>query len=254
MLRVVEIFYSLQGEGRYCGTPSIFVRFGGCNLSCPGYGCETVSPRDGTVLTGCDTVKAVDAHHFKETWEEYDGAGMIAMFDRFVASAGLGFRPDVVITGGEPTLYFCKESFAAFARHLVAGGYRVTVETNGTILPDFDRFAPLASFVYALAVKLDSSGEQAKRCLNETAIRGIAQRAECFFKFVASAATLADDEIQIARIAAVAPEIAVYCMPMGNTIKVLESNARAVFEMCMRHGWCYSDRIQIRIYNNREGV
>ena len=34
MRKINEIFYSLQGEGYYTGTPAVFIRFSGCNLKC----------------------------------------------------------------------------------------------------------------------------------------------------------------------------------------------------------------------------
>ena len=48
-LPIVETFYSIQGEGKYAGSPSFFIRVGGCNLSCKGFSNH-----------GCDSFYAVD--------------------------------------------------------------------------------------------------------------------------------------------------------------------------------------------------
>ena len=67
MLSLVEHFYSIQGEGRYTGVPSLFFRFGGCNMRCEGFGCVQVSDSGKEVL-GCDTVYAVNREHFASKW------------------------------------------------------------------------------------------------------------------------------------------------------------------------------------------
>ena len=72
MIYLVEHFYSIQGEGKYLGTPSLFFRFGGCNMKCEGFGCTETSPKGVDVL-GCDTVYAVDKKHFGSTWQEIIG-------------------------------------------------------------------------------------------------------------------------------------------------------------------------------------
>ena len=98
MLRVNDIFYSLQGEGHNVGRAAVFIRFAGCNLRCP----------------FCDT----DFESFREmTADEIIEA--IAPFEsRFV-----------VLTGGEPTLQVDE----AFVDLLHTHGYEVAMESNGTI-------------------------------------------------------------------------------------------------------------------------
>lgn len=107
MLQLVEIFYSIQGEGTWTGTPAVFVRLAGCNLSC----------------RFCDTDYAI-----KE----------FATIDRIVErvrEAG-GDCPMVILTGGEP---LAQKETLALIHALRSDGRRVHIESNGTIfteLPD----------------------------------------------------------------------------------------------------------------------
>lgn len=96
-MRVNEIFYSLQGEGRFTGTPAVFIRFAGCNLKC----------------SFCDT-----RHEpFKEMTE-----------DEIARTAASYPASHVVITGGEPTLQLTP----GLINKLHACGKFVQIETNGT--------------------------------------------------------------------------------------------------------------------------
>ena len=97
MKKINELFYSLQGEGYFTGTPSVFVRFSGCNLKCP----------------FCDTA------HEEGVWMEDEV--IIAAIKEFPATR-------VVLTGGEPSLFVD----AGFIDRLHGAGYFVQVETNGT--------------------------------------------------------------------------------------------------------------------------
>ena len=72
-MKINEIFYSLQGEGHWTGTPAIFIRFAGCNLRCD----------------FCDT------NH--ESGEEYDTEELIKELSQYPAKR-------VILTGGEPGL------------------------------------------------------------------------------------------------------------------------------------------------------
>ncbi|WP_443702125.1 7-carboxy-7-deazaguanine synthase QueE [Prevotella sp.] len=97
MMRVNEIFYSLQGEGHFAGTPAVFIRFSGCNLKC----------------SFCDT----DHSSFSEMTEEE----IVAEAKRFPAK-------HIVITGGEPGLQIT----TLLVRRLHEEGCFVQMETNGT--------------------------------------------------------------------------------------------------------------------------
>lgn len=101
-LRVNEIFYSLQGEGRWTGTPAIFVRLSGCNLKCAF--CDT-DHSEFTFLSTTDIIDRINTYPAKT----------------------------VILTGGEPSLQPLDELIDAI--HLT--GRKVHIETNGTIkLPD----------------------------------------------------------------------------------------------------------------------
>ena len=116
MLRVNEIFYSIQGEGRNAGRAAVFIRFSGCNIRCP----------------FCDT-----KHQKGKEMSDLEIINQIAEYPcRFV-----------ILTGGEPTLYID----ADFVDKLHHKGYEVAIETNGTnIVPanvDFVTLSPKFEFV-----------------------------------------------------------------------------------------------------------
>ncbi len=101
ILKVVEIFPTLQGEGPFVGQPSVFVRLGGCNLACDF--CDTEF----------EAFAQMALNHILET----------------IARHAAGIRDLVVITGGEPL----RQNIAPLCEALLAKGLRVQIETNGTL-------------------------------------------------------------------------------------------------------------------------
>jgi len=97
--RINEIFYSIQGEGYHTGTPAVFIRFAGCNLTCD----------------FCDT-KHEEVHHNLSISE------ILAIIKQYES-------PIAILTGGEPLLQADFELVKALKR----GGRKVHVETNGTV-------------------------------------------------------------------------------------------------------------------------
>lgn len=110
-LKLVAIFPTLQGEGPYVGMPAVFVRLGGCNLAC----------------TFCDT-------EF-ETFDDVAMADIVSRVKEASLSNGKRTHDLVVITGGEPL----RQPIVPLCEALIAEGFAVQIETNGTIyreLPD----------------------------------------------------------------------------------------------------------------------
>ncbi len=252
MLYLVEHFYSVQGEGKYVGTPSLFFRFGGCNLKCEGFGCIEKAP-SGVEVMGCDTVYAVDRKNFSDMWMEIEELQSLIWI---MNGYRLPPHVDVVLTGGEPLIYANEPIFVEFIEHLISQGHRVTFETNATIAPDFKRYPFYASATYALSVKLSNSGEPYERRVKSEVYGDIIANArESFFKFSVDEPSLGTHmEEEIDEIIAPHPYTPVYCMPLGGDKAHIEANCEAVIELCKRRGFIYSDRLHIRIWDQNHGV
>lgn len=114
--KINEIFYSLQGEGYHAGEPAVFIRFSGCNLSCPW--CDT-QHQQGKMLTAQEIIEKVKEYKTKL----------------------------VVLTGGEPSLFVDGELLAAL--HWVFD--TIAMESNGThevpAAVDFLTISPKSDFL-----------------------------------------------------------------------------------------------------------
>lgn len=96
--RINEIFYSLQGEGFFTGTPAVFLRFSGCNRKCPFCDTDHFTFSEMTATEIADAVAAFPARH-------------------------------LVITGGEPAM----QLDSALVNELKHRGFFLQIETNGTL-------------------------------------------------------------------------------------------------------------------------
>lgn len=252
MFYLTEEFFSIQGEGKYAGVPSYFLRTGGCNLSCPGFG--AAYEVDGEVRYGCDTYFAVDSAYAK-SWIKVDDAQNLIdrLKDEFET---IGYKPHMVITGGEPLMYHSDTVFYAVVEWLVSEGIQITFETNGTIEIDFETYPAYKSCIFALSLKLANSGEAKEKRIHIQALKNIQNHAkEAFLKFTIDAElveTTAKDEINAIR--KLLPHLAVYCMPVGESRDTIWKNDKAVFEFCMKYNFKYSDRLHIRVYDTTQGV
>lgn len=117
MLAINEVFYSLQGEGRYAGTPMVFVRVAGCNLRC----------------VWCDQPDTI-AENFKDRygvlWNlKFDKVSEVSVVDEVMKHP----TRHVCLTGGEPTMHKMYD----LVSRLMDAKKLIHVETNGTLCPSW---------------------------------------------------------------------------------------------------------------------
>ncbi len=247
-MQLVESFLSIQGEGKYSGKLAIFMRFAGCNFNCSGFEVKLI--KNEKVLKGCDTIRAVFTKEFSE---EYENLNASELFKR-VLDLKKDFDPIVVITGGEPLIHHENLEFIHFIQTLLENNFEVHFESNGSIELDFEKYPFYKECIFALSVKLQNSGMSKEKRLNINALKAFKQYAkDSFYKFVLNSSQLESSALEILEILEKAPN-EIFCMPMGENEQNLKQNALKIAEFCIKNGYNYSDRIHIRLWNDKEGV
>jgi len=229
MIKVAELFYSIQGEGLTIGRPSIFLRLSGCNLYCKGsWTCDTINIWNKGI--------SYSTHALKKRLEN-------KIYVNARKNTGL------VITGGEPLLM---QNKLYELISLLNNKIFIEVETNGTIIPDI-----LSDKVdlFNVSPKLPNSGNPESKFYNIEALDYLTKNTEMIFKFVISSKADIKDvhkyylkyirEIGIHR---------VYLMPACETREEYYKTAPITAELCKKYGYNFSDRLQINIYNKKTGV
>jgi 7-carboxy-7-deazaguanine synthase len=138
-MRISEIYTSFQGEGPRVGTPTIFLRFAGCNLKCPGW--------------PCDTQHAIDPMLYRHEWKEW---GPDQIHNVVMAEVWKTGAHNICFTGGEPFLQK-HDDLRHLTNMLHAEGLTFEVFTNGTLAwPDW----AIYTFRFVMDWKLSGSGEE----------------------------------------------------------------------------------------------
>jgi len=249
-LAVMEIFGpTIQGEGRNAGHISYFIRFGGCNLRCPGFGCEYKV--NGETKTGCDSWYSVDPH-FKKDWNYIDDyMEIVNELDKLNISK-YQQKPEIVITGGEPTINWKDTEFQKLIAYYISRGHKITIETNASINIDFTKEYQ-KEIMFSMSVKLSNSGEPEHKRLNFNNISNILENTKnSYFKFVVDRNTDLNEIKDI--LTNVAYYSDVYLMPMGETRENIYKNAEYVANECIKSGFMYSTRTHIDIWDDKLGV
>lgn len=250
MLEINEIFGpTIQGEGKYTGNPSVFVRFGKCNMQCPGFEVEYETP-SGIKKCSCDSYYASDSA-FRDEWKKYKTAEeLISEVARFLPT----YKTDIVLTGGEPLLYWKDKEFQKFMKHYIDNNIKITIETNASI--NIDLFESWhEKLVFSMSVKLSNSGENISKRINVNTLNKIIQTStDSYLKFVVDKEFIPRAKEEIDQIIQQIPLCEVYLMPLGDTSEIIDKNSLSVIELALEKGYKYSDRLHIRVWNNKRGV
>ena len=274
-LKVAELFYSVQGEGRYMGVPSVFLRVFGCNFKCEGFGLP-----NGEASNDRFTVDAESIKNYKDLPLVSTGCDSYASWDpRFkhlspvlstdsIADSIADMLPykewkdeHLVITGGEPLLGW-QRAYPDLLKHpKMLGLKELTFETNGTQEIDLDFAAFLkASFEYdnltfSVSPKLSVSGERWEEAIRPEIVAEYNRIGYTYLKFVVAS----DEDVQEAVKAVKEYQAAgfdgpVYLMPVGGVESVYTMNAKNVAIAAMNLGYRYSDRLQVPLFKNEWGT
>jgi len=278
-IKVSELFYSIQGEGRFMGVPSIFLRTFGCNFTCEGFGMPRGEKSDEReiiaqhsdqykdykslplVTTGCDSYASWDVR-FKHLSPVVSIDGIVDAILRMLPY-GKWTSEHLVITGGEPLLGWQKSYPNLLSHSGMVGLKELTFETNGTqkLEPNFSEYLKTHwrkgwdKLTFSVSPKLRISGEKWADAIKPDVIREYQEHGYVYLKFViatpedAEEVKYAEEEYRSAGFSG-----PVYVMPVGGVESVYAMNNRNVANIAMKHGWRYSDRLQVPLFKNEWGT
>lgn len=226
VLVVSEVFGpTVQGEGPSAGRHAAFVRLGRCNLSC----------------RWCDTPYTWD-------WDRYDPAEelrrlpvpeVLARLDAM--GAGL-----LVVTGGEPLLQ--QRHLPPLLEQARGRGWRVEVETSGTIAPTLG--ADLVDR-YNVSPKLASAGMALHRRYRPDVLRRFVEGGRAAFKFVVAEPSELDEVEAMVSECGLSP---VWVMPEGTDAGTVLARLRVLAGPVIARGWNLSPRLHVLLWGDQRGV
>jgi organic radical activating enzyme len=282
-IKIAELFYSIQGEGRYMGVPSVFLRTFGCNFKCAGFGMprgelstevETISFAHSNtpykdykdlplVSTGCDSYASWHSD-FK------DLSPMLtteAIADRICEIIPYGEWKDehLVITGGEPLLGWQRAYPDLLDHPKMAGLKEITFETNGTqkLTPEFKQYLDTwtglpkqrREITFSVSAKLPCSGEKWEEAILPEVVCEYEEVGTAYLKFVIATENDFDDAVTaVIEFRKAGFKGHVYLMPVGGVESVYALNNKNVALLAMKHGLRYSDRLQVPLFKNEWGT
>jgi len=283
-IRVTEKFLSIQGEGKFVGTPSVFVRFFNCNLQCRGFGQprgELIPAKDMPHNTfdississvedlpvfdiGCDS-SASWSKKYRHLTEESTVRGLIDDCSTLLEETTKRSVPHLVVTGGEPLLLRNQKFLMDFIE--LSPFTHVTIETNGTQLMTKEFKQKMLNLMsskelnltFSVSPKLSISGEKFSKAIVPEVIKQYVElfevpcaknKGEVYLKFVIR------DELCIPEVEK-AIEVYnfkkdVYLMSEGATDKGLDE--LKVSNLCVKHNYKFSPRLHINLYGNSWGT
>jgi organic radical activating enzyme len=284
-IKVSELFYSIQGEGRYMGVPSVFLRTFGCNFRCQGFGmprgelstdADDIAEIHGgypfksyeslpLVSTGCDSYASWHPD-FKELSPVVETTGVVDRIMEILPHQRWDSE-HLVITGGEPLLGW-QRAYPELLDHAnMAGLKEITFETNGTqkLTKEFrqyllnwtlgNRSRGRDALTFSVSAKLPGSGEKWEDAIQPEIVCEYEEVGTAYLKFVvASEQDIGDAECAVSAYRTAGFTGHVYLMPVGGVESVYTLNAKNVALAAMKRGWRYSDRLQVPLFKNEWGT
>jgi len=279
-LKIAELFYSIQGEGRYMGVPSVFLRTFGCNFKCAGFGMpqgkssqevEAIAARitefkDYTELplvsTGCDSYASWDPR-FKDLSPMLESNAIVNRIMEILPQKRWEDE-HLVITGGEPLLGW-QRAYPDLLSHASMNRLKeITFETNGTqkldskfkeYLTDWTLGSDEREITFSVSAKLSCSGESRHEAIQPEIVCEYQDFGNTYLKLVIATEQDAEEALETVDIYRAAGFTGhVYLMPVGGVESVYALNNRAVANFAMKNGLRYSDRLQVPLFKNEWGT
>ena len=283
-IKIAELFYSIQGEGRYMGVPSVFLRTFGCNFKCAGFGMPRgESSHEATDIAGAHTmIKAFEKYEelplvstgcdSYASWHPdfKDLSPMLtseAIADRIAEIIPFGEWRDehLVITGGEPLLGWQRAYPELLDHPKMKKLKEITFETNGTqkLTQDFKNYLGVwkglprqqREITFSVSAKLPASGEKWEEAICPEIVCEYEEVGTAYLKFVvATEEDIKDAERAVEEFKTAGFKGHIYLMPVGGVESVYTLNAKNVALAAMKRGWRYSDRLQVPLFKNEWGT
>jgi organic radical activating enzyme len=281
-LHYTELFYSIQGEGRYTGVPSVFLRTFGCNFKCRNFGRDKDDTSDNQevmniiqnfdkyetfkslplVSTGCDSYSSVYPQ-FK-SFVTHSDTDTIADSIMDILPHNRWMDEHLVITGGEPLLGWQRAYPDLLSNSKMSPLKEITFETNGTqeLSTEFKEYMhkwkmhrEKNALTFSVSPKLSISGEKWGEAICPDVIRQYESVGFVYLKFVvASEEDVEEAEKAVKEFRAGGFRGPVYLMPCGGVESLYNMNAKNVAIAAMNRGWRYSDRLQVPLFKNEWGT
>lgn len=288
-IKVSEVFYSLQGEGRFVGVPSVFLRTYGCNFTCAGFGCKPGEKSTGAdevaktvdlykdfnslplVETGCDSYASWHPafKHLSptQTTEELVER-MLALTPNNMWQQNNGNDVHLVITGGEPLLGWQRAYTELLNHPRMADLKNITFETNGTqelhkdfrhtlldwtLNPKLGKRGP-GALTFSVSAKLSASGEKWEDAICPDIVMSYAEIGHTYLKFVVETDEHIRDAIRATdEYRRAGFKGVIYLMPQGGVVEPYDKNKLRIANICCEQGWNYSPRLHVDLWGNGWG-
>jgi organic radical activating enzyme len=280
-IKVSELFYSLQGEGRFVGIPSVFLRTYGCNFTCSSFGCKPGEKSTGAdevaemvhmyptfndlplVETGCDSYASWHPayKHLSPTMATEDlVANMLLLTPNNQWQQNNGNDVHLVITGGEPLLGWQRAYGELLSHPNMADLKNITFETNGTqeLHTDFKQYLikwaqqmPGREVTFSVSAKLSASGESWDDAIRPEIVANYQTYGHTYLKFVVETEDHVNEAVRaVDAFRAGGFTGVVYLMPQGGLQGSYEQNLRSIADSCVERGFNLSPRLHCSIWGN----